>query len=90
MLERFQDDDEPIAAVEDVEERLTEVLGPPELDDGDPALTMARAVVVYLAHRRDALDTEPTELLRLAARAEFHGEPPEQVARWADEQGITL
>jgi hypothetical protein len=90
LLERFQDDDEPISAIEDVEERLIQALGPPELDDEDPALTMARAVVVYLAHRRDALNTEPTELLRLAVRAEFHNEPPEPVARWLDDQGLTL
>ena len=90
LLERFQDDDEPIAAIEDVEERLIEVMGPPELDDGDPALTMARAVVVYLAHRRDELNSDATELLRLAARAEFHGGPPEEVARWLNDQGITL
>ena len=90
LLERFQDDDEPISAIEDVEERLTRVMGPPELDDEDPALTMARAVVVYLAHRRDELDSEPTELLRLAARAEFPDEPPEPVARWLSDQGIAL
>jgi hypothetical protein len=87
LLERFEDADEPISAVEDVEERLIEALGPPELDD-DPALTMARAVVVYLAHRRDELDADAIELIRLAARAEFHGEPPEAVAGWLDERGI--
>jgi hypothetical protein len=90
LLERFQDDDEPIAAVGDVEERLIEALGPPELDEEDPALRMARAVVIYLAHRRDEVGAEATELLRLAARAEFHGEPPEPVGRWLEEQGVTL
>jgi hypothetical protein len=90
LLERFQDDDEPIAALGDVEGRLIRALGPPELDEEDPALTMARAVVVYLAHRRDEVEAEPTELLRLAARAEFHGEPPEHVARWLEEQGVSL
>jgi hypothetical protein len=90
LLARFEDDDEPIAGVEDVEERLIEALGPPELDDDDAALTMARAVVVYLAHRRDEVGADPVELLRLAARAEFHGEPPEPVARWLADQGITV
>jgi hypothetical protein len=51
---------------------------------------MARAVIVYLAHRRDELGAEPAELLRLAARAEFHGEPPEAAARWLADQGITI
>jgi len=44
---------------------------------------------VYLAHRRDELDQDPIELLRLAARAEFHGQAPEHVARWLAAQGIT-
>lgn len=90
LLERFEDDDEPISAVGDIEERLNMVLGPPEFDDDDGALTMARAVIVYLAHRRDEIGAEPAELLRLAARAEFHGEPPEAAARWLADQGITV
>jgi hypothetical protein len=72
-----------------VERRLDEALGPPDADELDGALTMARAVVVYLAHRRDEIDEDPIELLRLAARAEFHGHPPPHVARWLEQQGIT-
>jgi hypothetical protein len=45
-------------------------------------------VVAYLAHRRDHLDAAPVELLRLAARAEFHGEPPAYVAQWLAAQGV--
>ncbi|HLJ02192.1 MAG TPA: hypothetical protein VKT31_02065 [Solirubrobacteraceae bacterium] len=88
LLLRFEDADEPIAAVEDVEERLNEALGPPDADEDEAPLTMARAVVVYLAHRRDELDAPPVELLRLAARAEFHGNPPGHVAQWLVLQGV--
>ena len=49
---------------------------------------MARAIVVYLAHRRDELGSAPLELLRLAARAEFHGHPPPHVAQWLAQQGV--
>lgn len=90
LLERFEDDDEPISAIEDVQERLDETLGPLEFDDGDGALTMARAVIVYLAHRRDEIDADAAELLRLAARAEFGGHPPDPAARWLASQGITI
>jgi len=89
LLARFEDDDEPISAIEDIEARLDEILGPPELDEDDPAFTMARAVIVYLAHRRDELDAAPGELLRLTARAEFAGDPPDQVVRWLAQQGVT-
>jgi hypothetical protein len=88
LLARFEDADEPIAAVEDVEERLNEALGPPDADEDEAPLTMARAVVIYLAHRRDELDAPPVDLLRLAARAEFHGDPPEHVAQWLTRQGV--
>jgi hypothetical protein len=90
LLEKFEDDDRPISAIEDVEEMLNERIGPPEFDDLDAALTMARAVIVYLAHRRDELDGERLELLRLAARAEFDGRPPEHVRQWLTEQGVSL
>jgi hypothetical protein len=87
LLARFEDADEPITAVEDVEERLDEALGPPDADDLDPALTMARAVVVYLAYRRDEIDADPIELLRLTARGEFDGHPPQPVSEWLARRG---
>jgi len=90
LLQRFEDTDEPITAVEDIEQLLDERLGPIDADENDGALTMARAVIVYLAHRRDELDADPVELLRLAARAEFHGDPPEHAARWLADQGVAV
>lgn len=90
LLEKFEDDDRPISSVQDIEEMLNERIGPPEFDDLDAALSMARAVIVYLAHRRDELDGGRLELLRLAARAEFDGHPPEHVQQWLTEQGVSL
>src|SRR5579859_2407909 len=90
LLERFEDADEPITAVEDVERRLDERLGPAEADEDDASLTMARAVILYLAHRRDEIDADPIELLSLAARSEFGGHPPDHVAAWLSEQGIAV
>jgi hypothetical protein len=49
---------------------------------------MASAVAVYLAHRRTELDNEPDQLLRLAARAEFDGNPPPAIADWLSERGV--
>jgi hypothetical protein len=88
FLLRFEDDDEPISAVRNIQDRLDEVLGPPELDDDEAPLTMARAVVTYLAYRRDEIGAPDGELLRLAARAEFDGRPPEHVAKWLALQGV--
>ena len=90
LLERFEDSDEPITTVEDIERRLDETLGPADADEGDASLTMARAVIAYLAHRRDELDGDPVELLVLASRAEFGPHPPDHVARWLELQGIAV
>jgi hypothetical protein len=51
---------------------------------------MAIAVATYLAFRRDQLDDDPADLLRLAARAEFDGNPPDNVASWLEEQGVAV
>jgi hypothetical protein len=84
--ERFQDRDEPVTAPEDVELELREAGVDPE--DEDPVAVMTVAVATYLAYRRTELARDRDHLLRLAARAEFDGEPPEHVARWLAEQGV--
>jgi hypothetical protein len=88
LIERFEDDDEPISAVGDIEQRLEQRVGP--IEEGDPAFRMACAVIVYLAHRRDEINADADELLRLAARAEFDGRPPDDVTQWLTQQGVTL
>jgi hypothetical protein len=90
LRKRLGKADEPIAAVDDVEQRLTAAIGPPAPDTDDAAVTMARALVCYLARRADALGADPVELLALASRAEFGPNPPEHVARWLELQGIAV
>jgi hypothetical protein len=88
LLERLEDEDEPVTAVEDVEEVVSEAVNSVGDPDIDPELAMTEAVITYLAHRRDELGEEPVELLRLATRAEFDGKPPPVVADWLTAQGI--
>jgi L-aspartate oxidase len=57
-------------------------------EDEDPVAVMTVAVATYLAYRRTELERDREHLLRLAARAEFDGKPPEHVARWLAEQGV--
>jgi hypothetical protein len=96
FLARFEDADEPIRAIGDVELRLDEALEAiaPDWQNlslaPDSSLAMARAVAVYLAFRRDEIDSQATTLLRLAARAEYHGVPPAPVRDWLGAAGVTL
>jgi hypothetical protein len=83
--ERFEDADEPVTGILDSLEERVEWGA-----DEDPAVTMAQAVVVYLAHRRDEIDDDADEILSLAARAEFKGSPPEPVAAWLSDRGVRV
>jgi hypothetical protein len=85
----FEDDDEPVAGL-DVEERVGEVLAQldPAINNG--SLAVAGALTVYLSFRRDELRQDPRELIRLAVRAEWDGEPPSTVADWLDERNVKL
>ena len=51
---------------------------------------MAAATILYLAHRRDELDDDPEDVLRLATRAEWKGDPPESVRNWLADRGVNL
>jgi hypothetical protein len=85
LADQFGDDDEPVRGVLDsLEERLAWGA------DEDPPIVMAQAVVLYVAHRPDEFDDDPEDLLRLAARAEFDGAPPERVTAWLEERGVEL
>ncbi|MDX6685667.1 MAG: hypothetical protein QOF86_1795 [Baekduia sp.] len=80
FLQRFEDRDEPISAVVGIEELMAESTRSLDVEADDPVLTLAGAVVTYLAFRRDEADADPERLLQLAADAEFDGNPPPEVA----------
>lgn len=90
VFARFEDADEPITAVADPGERVAEAVGRLDPDEEDPALQLVWAVATYLAHRRDELDEDREDLLRLAARAEWDGRPPDHVVEWLEAEGVAL
>jgi hypothetical protein len=82
---RYEDDDVPVRGILDgLDERLA--FGA----DEDSSVVMAQAVTLYLAHRLDEIDDDADEILRLAARSEFDGHPPEPVRSWLERNGIEL
>jgi hypothetical protein len=90
LLQYVEDNDEPVTAHADIEEELAEIKGRVDPQDEDPAVMMAIAVATYLAFRRDEINDNPGDILRLAARAEFDGHPPDNVRAWLDEQGVAV
>ena len=89
LQQRTEDADEPVTTIEDIDERIAEEVGRIDPEGDDPVLAMTAAVAVYLGHRRDELDAPRDELLRLAARAEFDGAPPDDVAGWLAGEGVS-
>ena len=51
---------------------------------------MAVAVATDPAFRRDVIDDDRQHLLRLAARADYDGHPPDNVRAWLDEQDVAV
>ena len=89
LLEPFEDDDEPLGSygAEIAAQRIAEEAGKLDPQAEDPAVQLAAAVATYLVFRRDELDEEPGELLTLASRAEFAGDPPDDVRALLAQRG---
>jgi hypothetical protein len=90
LLIRFEDSDEPVTAVENLEERVAIAVEGADLELEDPAVAMAAATILYLARRRDEVADEPDTILRLAARAEWKGDPPHSVRDWLADRGVRI
>jgi hypothetical protein len=86
----LEDDDEPVTAVENLEERLAIAEEGADVLLEKPAVVMATAVALYLAYRPDELRGDPEHVLRLAARAEWKGHPPEAVLDWLSARGVEV
>jgi hypothetical protein len=87
---QLEDDDEPVSAAENLDKRLA---GAEEDADAlleKPAVMMATAVALYLARRPDEMRGDPEHVLRLAARAEWKGDPPDAVLDWLSARGVEV
>jgi hypothetical protein len=90
LLAQFEDADEPVTGIDNLEERVALAVEGVDVEIEDPAVSMAAATILYLARRRDELHDDPRKLLRLAARAEWKGDPPESVRDWLADRGVEV
>jgi hypothetical protein len=83
---QLEDDDTPITAVQNLEERLAIAAEGADYEVENPRVSVATAIVLYLAAHggREDYDRNPDELIRLAVRGQWHGHPPEYVADWLE------
>ena len=87
----FEDADEPASSVlDDLQERVGTVLADLDPAVANGSLSMAGALTIYLAFRRDEVHRSDAELIRLATRAEWEGRPPAVVEDWLSERGIRV
>jgi hypothetical protein len=87
--EQLEDDDEPAEAVQNLEERLALAAEGADYEIDDPGVSVATAVVLYLAASPDesSYDRDPDELLELAIRTQWKGDPPTDVTDWLAVRG---
>ncbi len=90
LLERFEDDDQPIGVAAEAAQRIAEGLGALDPQAEDPAIQLAGAVATYLCYRRDEITENGNALVRLAVRAEYDGTPPEPMRSWLAEAGVEV
>jgi hypothetical protein len=88
--EFFEDADEPVRAVEEesLDDRVEEAVRRIDPEGDLPQIAMAAAIVRYLAHKPGEVTDDRDHLLRLAARAEYQGDPPPVVSDWLVDQGV--
>jgi hypothetical protein len=84
----FEDEDQPVSALNDLESRVANVLQTLDPAVASGTLSVLGALTTYLAYRRDEVDADDATLLRLAARAEWSGEPPEVARDWLQSRGV--
>ena len=90
LLLAFEDRDEPVSALDERERKFFEAAE--RLAGALPSagVCMTAAVCTYLAFRRDEVGDQDDDLLRLAARAEYGENPPEEIVIWLQDAGVAV
>jgi hypothetical protein len=90
FLKAFEDDQEPVSGVDQLDEVLAEAELDLDVDGDDPAVALAVGVARYLAHHRGALEQADERLIAETVRWQWHDHAPEAVLDLVAERGIAL
>jgi hypothetical protein len=78
----FEDDDEPATTVPNLERRLAGAVEELDPEGLDPALTVAAAVVSYLATQPRHAPRDPGRIVEQALRLTFGDDLPDSLLPW--------
>ena len=90
FLLAYEDRDEPVTALEGRGREFFETAERVQGSLPGASVQMAAAVATYLAFRRDGLPDDNADVLRLAARAEFGENPPDDISAWLQDAGVAV
>jgi hypothetical protein len=90
FLLAYEDRDEPVTALEGADREFFETAERLQGALPGAGVQMAAAVATYLAFRRDDTNDDDDDLLRLATRAEYGENPPEDVRGWLADAGVAV
>jgi hypothetical protein len=90
FLLAYEDSDEPVTALEGRDRDFFETAERVQGAIPGAGVQMAAAVATYLAFRRDDPHDDDADLLRLATRAEFGENPPEDITAWLQDAGVAV
>ena len=90
LLAQFEDADEPVTAIQNLEERVALAVEGVDVEIEDPAVSMAAAAILYLAHRRDELGPPECSISRVGVELEASLELADPVEELAYEHGARV
>lgn len=82
----FEDDDDPVNSVPNLERRLAGALDELDPDGTSPALAVAAAIVLYRASQPHHPPREANGLIEQAVRMQFGNDVPTSVSDWLAER----
>ena len=90
FLLAHEDRDEPVTSIDAADRSFFESAERIAGALPSAGVEMTAAGATYLAFRLDELDDDDDDLLRLAARAEYGDNPPEEIRAWLHDAGVAV
>jgi hypothetical protein len=78
----FEDDDDPVRTVPNLDRRLAAAVEKIDPDGEEPAVTVAAAVILYLSTEPRHAPSDAEGVIDQAVKLEFGDDVPDRIAEW--------